>query len=65
MNKFSKTNLFAVVAISLWIGTFLSPILTCGDTGKSSLYLNADPNTKDSPAQAQAIALGKCFSRGI
>jgi serine protease Do len=61
MNKFSKTNLFAVVAISLWIGTFLSPILTCGDTGKSSLYLNADPNTKDSPAQAQAIALENAF----
>jgi serine protease Do len=61
MNKFSKTNLFAVIAISLWIGTFLSPILTCGDTGKSSLYLNADPNTKDSPAQAQAIALENAF----
>jgi serine protease Do len=61
MYKKSKTSILAVAAISLWIGTFLSPILTCGDRKSGNLFLSADPNGKISPAQAQAISLETAF----
>jgi serine protease Do len=61
MKKFNKSSMLAVAAISLWIGTFLSPILTCGFNNSGSLFLNADPNTKSSAAQAQAITLQNAF----
>jgi Do/DeqQ family serine protease len=61
MNKTNKSTILAVAAISLWVGTFLSPILTCGPSGSGSLYLLADPNQKISPAQAQAIGLETAF----
>jgi serine protease Do len=61
MKHKNKTSILAVAAISLWIGTFLSPILTCGDRKSGNLYLNADPNNKVSPAQQQAITLENAF----
>ncbi|MCC5814724.1 MAG: trypsin-like peptidase domain-containing protein [Leptospira sp.] len=61
MKHKNKTSILAVAAISLWIGTFLSPILTCGDRKSGNLYLNADPNSKVSPAQQQAITLENAF----
>ncbi|MCG9874024.1 MAG: trypsin-like peptidase domain-containing protein [Leptospiraceae bacterium] len=61
MKKFNKSSMLAVAAISLWIGTFLSPILTCGFNNSGSLFLNADPNSKSSPAQTQAITLQNAF----
>ncbi|WCL49297.1 trypsin-like peptidase domain-containing protein [Leptospira sp. GIMC2001] len=61
MNKTSKSSILAIVAISIWIGTFLSPILTCGDQRSGSLYLTADPSGKTSPAIAQAITLENAF----
>ncbi|PJE03369.1 MAG: serine protease [Leptospira sp.] len=61
MKKFNKSSMLAVAAISLWIGTFLSPILTCGFNNSGSLFLNADPNSKSSPAQTQAIILQNAF----
>jgi len=61
MNKFNKSSMLAIAAISLWIGTFLSPILTCGFSNPGSLFLNAEPNSKSSPAQAQAITLQNAF----
>lgn len=61
MKKTSKSSILAVAAISLWIGTFLSPMLTCGDRKSGNLYLSADPNAKLSPAQSQAVALENAF----
>ncbi|TGN19463.1 S1C family serine protease [Leptospira idonii] len=52
----------AVAATSLLIGTFLSPILTCGDSQpQNPLQLKADSNDKASPAQVQAVALEDAF----
>lgn len=61
MDKKNKTSILAVAAISLWIGTFLSPMLTCGAGKSGNLFLSADPNGKVSPAQAQAITLETAF----
>lgn len=59
-----KTNPFRLVAIAfsfLLIGTFLSPILTCGDSSQNPLQLKADGSDKLSPAQTQAVALEDAF----
>ncbi len=62
MNFRDKTSLFAVAAISLWVGTFLSPMMvSCGSGRSSNLFLTADPNSKLSPAQQQAITLEVAF----
>ncbi|MCB1160190.1 MAG: trypsin-like peptidase domain-containing protein [Leptospiraceae bacterium] len=49
-----------LVLISLLIGTFFSPILTCGGKN-SSLTVNADPQKKASPAKSSAIDLQNAF----
>ncbi|MDZ4725344.1 MAG: trypsin-like peptidase domain-containing protein [Leptospira sp.] len=64
MNQ-TKSNQFKFIAIAstfLLLGTFLSPILTCGDSHSNNpLQLNADATDKLSPAQTQAIAMEDAF----
>ncbi|MCZ8342300.1 MAG: trypsin-like peptidase domain-containing protein [Leptospira sp.] len=60
----SQKNPFRLVAIAftfLLIGTFLSPIITCGDSSQNPLQLKADGSDKLSPAQTQAVALEDAF----
>lgn len=62
MNKQNPFKFIAVAATSLLIGTFLSPIITCGDShSENPLQLKADGSDKLSPAQTQAVALEDAF----
>ncbi|MDF3819487.1 trypsin-like peptidase domain-containing protein [Leptospira sp. 96542] len=59
-----KTNPIRYLALAfsfLLLGTFLSPILTCGDSKENPLQLNADGTDKLSPAQTQAVMLEDAF----
>ncbi|MCW7473794.1 S1C family serine protease [Leptospira levettii] len=59
-----KTNPLRYIAIAfsfLLLGTFLSPILTCGNSNENPLQLKADGGEKLSPAQTQAVALEDAF----
>ncbi|XDD46980.1 S1C family serine protease [Leptospira sp. WS39.C2] len=59
-----KTNPLRYIAIAfsfLLLGTFLSPILTCGNSSENPLQLKADGGEKLSPAQTQAVALEDAF----
>ncbi|TGK47426.1 PDZ domain-containing protein [Leptospira kanakyensis] len=59
-----KTNPLRYLAIAfsfLLLGTFLSPILTCGNSSENPLQLKADGTDKLSPAQTQAVALEDAF----
>ncbi|EMJ89337.1 serine protease MucD family protein [Leptospira meyeri serovar Semaranga str. Veldrot Semarang 173] len=61
---FKKSNPLRYVAIAfsiLLLGTFLSPILTCGNSSENPLQLKADGGEKLSPAQTQAVALEDAF----
>ncbi|GBF50256.1 trypsin-like serine protease [Leptospira ryugenii] len=64
MNQ-AKTNPLKYIAIAssfLLLGTFLSPILTCGDSQSNNpLQLKADSTDKLSPAQLQAVTLEDAF----
>lgn len=62
--SFKKSNPLRYVAIAfsfLLLGTFLSPILTCGNSSENPLQLKADGGEKLSPAQTQAVALEDAF----
>lgn len=61
MNIYKNLNILAVAAISLWVGTFLSPMVSCGGSRSGNLFLNADPNLKLSPAQQQAVVMETAF----
>ncbi|WP_210415093.1 trypsin-like peptidase domain-containing protein [Leptospira biflexa] len=59
-----KTNPLRYIAVAfsfLLLGTFLSPILTCGNSSENPLQLKADGGEKLSPAQTQAVALEDAF----
>ncbi|WP_208720665.1 S1C family serine protease [Leptospira jelokensis] len=59
-----KTNPLRYIAVAfsfLLLGTFLSPILTCGNSSENPLQLKADGGDKLSPAQTQAVALEDAF----
>ncbi|TGL07333.1 PDZ domain-containing protein [Leptospira bouyouniensis] len=59
-----KTNPLRYLAVAfsfLLLGTFLSPILTCGNSSENPLQLKADGGEKLSPAQTQAVALEDAF----
>ncbi|EOQ89942.1 serine protease MucD family protein [Leptospira yanagawae serovar Saopaulo str. Sao Paulo = ATCC 700523] len=59
-----KTNPLRYIAVAfsfLLLGTFLSPILTCGNSSENPLQLKADGSDKLSPAQTQAVALEDAF----
>lgn len=60
--KHTQPLRYLAVAFSfLLLGTFLAPILTCGDSNQNPLQLKADASDKLSPAQNQAIALEDAF----
>lgn len=60
--KSNPFKLFAVASTFLLLGTFLSPILTCGDSRSDNpLQLKADGTDKLSPAQTQAVAMEDAF----
>ena len=51
---------FALAFVFTLIGTFFSPLLTCG-TSSSNFFLNADPASKLSPAVQQAVVMENAF----
>ncbi|WP_210416557.1 S1C family serine protease [Leptospira bouyouniensis] len=59
-----KTNPLRYLAVAfsfLLLGTFLSPIHTCGNSSENPLQLKADGGEKLSPSQTQAVALEDAF----
>jgi S1-C subfamily serine protease len=60
--KSNQIKFIAVASTFLLLGTFLSPILTCGDSRSNNpLQLKADGSDKLSPAQTHAVALEDAF----
>jgi serine protease Do len=59
MNQYNKFKTISLISLSILLGTFLSPLLTCG-LRNNPLYIEAD-STKPSKSMASAIELQDAF----
>lgn len=61
MKYLKKHKMLGTIVVSMLIGTFLSPIITCGVKNSSDLIKADDNNMEVTPAKKQAISLENAF----
>ncbi|PJZ60063.1 trypsin-like peptidase domain-containing protein, partial [Leptospira adleri] len=61
MKNLEKLKYVAIVSISLLLGAFLSPVMFCGSSQNSPLFLSAKGDREPTPAARQAITIQQAF----